>query len=224
MATPRVGALGVATTKGDLYVVDNNGNLERIPVGTDGQVLVADSTNPLGVQWKNSSIVSRALIYFDGVDAIYKQFTVAPNGLTANPTMSIRNTFSVIAFNDSAVQGLAWQNAMPLIYDGGNLTLNLYWVAATAIAGDVVWAAAFERDAAASSILADNFSALQTATTTAPGVLGNVALTSIAFTNAQAAAIAAGDPFRVFIQRTGTAAGDTMVGDAQLVRATLTEN
>ena len=36
--------------KGDILVFDGT-TLRRLPVGTDGQVLTADSTAPLGVKW-----------------------------------------------------------------------------------------------------------------------------------------------------------------------------
>lgn len=44
------GASSVLTTKGDLLVHDGSA-LACLPVGTDGQVLTADSTQPDGVKW-----------------------------------------------------------------------------------------------------------------------------------------------------------------------------
>jgi len=38
------------TTKGDLLVYGADG-LQRLPVGTDGQVLTADSTTHAGIKW-----------------------------------------------------------------------------------------------------------------------------------------------------------------------------
>lgn len=225
MATPRVGALGVGTTKGDLYVVDNNGNLERIGVGTDGQILTADSTVvSTGLAWKNPGFASRATMWFDATLGVFKSVDLG-GGAIANPVPAARGTHAVLGYNDTTVQGLPWQSAVPQIYDGGNLTLTIYWVALTAVVGNVVWAAAIERLNAGQSILTDGFAALQTAAASAaPGVLGNIASITIPFTNAQADAIAAGDPFRLFIQRTASAGGDTMIGDAQLVRAVLIED
>jgi hypothetical protein len=46
-------ALSVLTTKGDLWGYSTFNT--RIPVGTNGFVLTADSTNPLGVSWATSS-------------------------------------------------------------------------------------------------------------------------------------------------------------------------
>ena len=37
--------------KGDIIVFRGEGDFQRLPVGTDGQVLTADSTSELGVKW-----------------------------------------------------------------------------------------------------------------------------------------------------------------------------
>ncbi len=41
----------ILTTKGDIYVRDGNGDLIRLPVGSNTQVLTADSTVTAGVKW-----------------------------------------------------------------------------------------------------------------------------------------------------------------------------
>lgn len=46
-----IAMFAVATTKGDLIVSRGAGVFERLPAGTDGQVLVADSTQPSGVKY-----------------------------------------------------------------------------------------------------------------------------------------------------------------------------
>jgi hypothetical protein len=43
-------------TKGDIYVADGDGNFQILPKGTDGQVLVADSSEPLGIRWGSYTI------------------------------------------------------------------------------------------------------------------------------------------------------------------------
>jgi hypothetical protein len=47
--------LAPSTTKGDLIVYDENDALVALPVGTDAQVLTADSTVAAGVKWADSA-------------------------------------------------------------------------------------------------------------------------------------------------------------------------
>jgi hypothetical protein len=51
MASPAAGSVGVLTTKGDLLVTTAAGEVDRLPAGGDGAILLADSTLPLGVKW-----------------------------------------------------------------------------------------------------------------------------------------------------------------------------
>jgi len=225
MATPRVGALGVGTTKGDLYIVNEDLDLERVPVGTDDQVLVADSTTVLGVAWKDPGFVNNVSFQADAVDAIFKNFNLGAGALP-NPQTKTRGTHALLAFADASIQGIAWQKFMPTGYStGSSIKVSIYWVSATAVIGDVIWGAAFERDnAAGHDIDLDDFAALQTfAASTAPGTSGVIQVATFTFTQAQADAVSFGDPLRLFVQRTGNAVGDTMAGDAQLVRVVVEE-
>lgn len=57
-AAPTWGACGGGsplTTKGDLHGFSTDNLDARVPVGTDGQGLVADSTQPLGIKWASIS-------------------------------------------------------------------------------------------------------------------------------------------------------------------------
>ena len=45
--------LTMGLMKGDLLVYRGEGDLVRLPVGTNGQVLTADSSAELGVKWAN---------------------------------------------------------------------------------------------------------------------------------------------------------------------------
>lgn len=85
------GSTSPLTTKGDLYgfsTVD-----ARIPIGADGEVLTADSTDPLGVSWQTPSS-SSALTYMfanivSDIGATYLQ-AVSLNSYTAS-TKSIQS-------------------------------------------------------------------------------------------------------------------------------------
>jgi hypothetical protein len=224
MGTPRVGALGVGTTKGDLYVVNDQLELERVAVGTDDQILVADSTVPEGVAWKNPDFVQNASFQADAVDAIFQKVDLGA-GVVNNPQAKRRGTHSVLAFDDSTDEAIPWQKYMPVGYSPASvLRVSIFWVADTAIAGDVIWAAAFERNEAAHDITSDAFAALQTAAaSTAPGTAGQIQVATIDFTQAQADGVTAGDALRLAVQRTASDAGDTMVGDAQIVRVVVEE-
>ena len=45
--------LSIGLEKGDLLVYTGAGQIARLPVGSNGQVLKADSTTPLGIKWAN---------------------------------------------------------------------------------------------------------------------------------------------------------------------------
>jgi hypothetical protein len=65
MATARSGSTGVALVKGDLYVVDANLELERLPVGVDGRRLTARAAAALGVAWEDAG-AGRAIVFLGG--------------------------------------------------------------------------------------------------------------------------------------------------------------
>lgn len=69
---PTVADVGILTTKGDLLVRGGAAPAARLPVGSDTQVLTADSTQTLGVKWAAASGAGGLVIIFDstlGADA-----------------------------------------------------------------------------------------------------------------------------------------------------------
>lgn len=56
------------TTLGDVVVADSNALAARLGVGTDGNVLTADSTQTLGVSW--APVLSGSPVFLDGVSPL----------------------------------------------------------------------------------------------------------------------------------------------------------
>ena len=50
-SNPNAVPIGMGLMKGDILVYRGEGDLVRLPVGTDGQVLTVDSSSELGVKW-----------------------------------------------------------------------------------------------------------------------------------------------------------------------------
>ncbi len=139
---------------------------------------------------------------------------------SAVPTFESRNGHPVLSFDDSVDEAVMFNSTMSNDYSNGNLTVDIDWVAKSAIINDVKWDVAFEK-IPGQDIDSDSFAAIQTGTDTTNGTSGILTRTSIAFTQAQADSIAAGEAYRLKVTRDANAGGDTMVGDAQLLRVTL---
>jgi hypothetical protein len=224
MAAPRTGSLGVATTQGDLYGIDANGDLERLPVGADDQVLVADAAAALGFSWQDPDFVSKVSFQADAVDAIFKQIDLGA-GPVLNPSVETHGTHSVLTFLQNLLRGIPWQRYMPTDYSGGDIRVTISYVAKTAGgAGDVLWGAAFERDNSGFDIDVDGFAAVVNFPVSAPGAVAGVIVEATqTFTNAAAGGVLAGEPLRLFVQRDGTNVADDFDQAVQIVRVVVEE-
>lgn len=138
-------------------------------------------------------------------------------GLPAPAAAGSRNGRPVIAFDDATDQTVTFGLVMSAGYLAGNLIVDLHWVAATAVIGDVKWDVAFEATAGL-NVDTDGFAAIQTVTTTTNGNIE--AITSITFTQAQADALGASGAFRLRVTRDTAVAGN-MVGDAQFLEGSI---
>jgi len=139
------------------------------------------------------------------------------------PESLFRNEHPVLAFDDTTAESLLIHRFVSPLYVGGDITLLIDWVAETATTGDVVWGGEFERiTPGGQDIDSDGFAAQRTTTSTTNGTSGIVTRTTIVFTQAQADAVAANDLYRLRIQRVAADGGDTMTGDAQLLRVIIT--
>jgi hypothetical protein len=112
-AAAAFGALSPLTTKGDVlgYSTDN----ARIPVGTDGQVLTADSAEALGVKWSTPT-----------VGTVTDVTASAPLLSSGGPTPDISidtagaNSGDVLTYN-----GAAWAAAAPVLTPPGGAVDNV---------------------------------------------------------------------------------------------------
>lgn len=143
---------------------------------------------------------------------------------SAYATPDVRNSHPVLNFDASAAENACFQAVLARHYGGGGITLALVWMAKTATSGNVMWTAAFEK-LPGTDHDTDNFATAQAAAAAAAnGTSGVPTVTTIAFTNAQIASLAAGDAFRLKVTRDATNGSDTMnADDAQLVAVELKE-
>jgi hypothetical protein len=137
-------------------------------------------------------------------------------------SLDTRNAILVLDFDDSTDESAIFLSILPRNYSGNGLTVDIDWVATTATTGDCVWQGAFER--MNTDIDSDSFASANSSTSTTSGTSGVITRTSIAFTNgAQIDSLAAGEPFRLRINRDANSGSDTMVGDAEMICVQLRE-
>jgi hypothetical protein len=153
-------------------------------------------------------------------------FSAADGILTATsaPTAVTRNDREMLAYPDSATSTAYFTGVAPRNYVvTGPLRAKVFWVAATATSGDVRWSVAFERlDTGGPNVDSDNFGGNELVNATT-AVNGEINLAVIPFTNAEADGIKAGNALRIRVRRMGSSPGDTMTGDAQVMRVVIVQ-
>lgn len=105
--------LSTLTAKGDLYVATNSGTVTNLPVGSNDQVLMADSTTTTGVKWgtvANGTFADTSFVIQDDGDAT-KQVKFQVSGITTGTTRTftlpdVSSTLEVTA-NKGAANGYA---------------------------------------------------------------------------------------------------------------------
>jgi hypothetical protein len=140
-------------------------------------------------------------------------------------TLETRNSTDphyIAYFDQTTDEELNFKGVMPQHYAGTTgVTLYIHYLTKTAIAGNVVWQAAFERVSdSIQDIDSSGFAALNgSGAITVPGTSGLVDITTIAFTDgADMDSVAAGDGFRLKLRRDAddTSATDSLADDAGL--------
>jgi hypothetical protein len=151
-----------------------------------------------------------------GGSKTYATFTATDNQppATAFATLDTRNSIAVLDFDDAATESAVFVGILPEAADvSSGLIVSLRWMATTATSGDVRWSVAWEKSN--TDLDSDSFDTATAATATTNGTSGIVTVTNITCTNIDS--LAAGDLFRLRVQRIGGDAADTMTGDAELV-------
>ena len=126
----------------------------------------------------------------------------------------------VLDFDDTTQEYMDFSDVMPPHYDGGGVTVTVFFSAAEAATDVVAWQAAFRR-------IADDAEDLDTTAhtydfnevvATAPSVVGEVAYDDITFTDgADMDSVAAGELFRLRVTRDPTpSSGTDVTGDASI--------
>jgi hypothetical protein len=135
------------------------------------------------------------------------------------PTFDRRNGHLVLDFDDSTDESAQLSAIMPRAYAGGGLTITIGWMATSATSGDCIWDVAFKSVTDdADDLDSKAFAAANSVTDTAASASGEVAYATVAFTDgADMDSVAAGEYFRMQINRDADNASDTMIGDAELL-------
>lgn len=112
------GTLSPLTTKGDLWGFDTVN--DRVPIGTDGQVLTADSAQALGLKWGTAS-------GSDPISSIYPVFT--PTGSSDEFSSGSFSGWTAVtpgSHNPTLTQS---NNILSVLSPGGDAAANLHaWV------------------------------------------------------------------------------------------------
>jgi hypothetical protein len=197
-------------------------------VMSDDKFLVFDNSDAtkalafdVGTNVPTSSTVTLTVPASSGTIALtsrmpYATFTATDTQPTATAFMTLdtRNSISVLDADDASTESAVFVGILPEAASlGSGLIVSLRWMATTATSGDVRWSVAWEKSN--TDLDSDSYDSATASNATTNGTSGIVTVTNITCTNIDS--LAAGDLFRLRVQRIGGDAADTMTGDAELV-------
>jgi hypothetical protein len=230
----RIGALGVLDATGAMLYRKPNGKVTAVVPGDLNNVLtlIDDGAGNLIPDWRSSSLAVQASLFFAPEDAIYDQVTVDGVGPVDNPKPAAVNTRPAMGFRTGATtaanEGISWQTAMPQDYDGGDVTVKVYWAPDGTSVDSVAWQVAMERvSPAAMDLATDGFDTPTAAVLdVGTGTADELVITTIPLAAADMDGVLAGEPFRFYLQRNndvGTVDPNSP-DDANVVRVTFIED
>jgi hypothetical protein len=129
-------------------------------------------------------------------------------------TIDTRNSITVLDFDGTTQESAVFRSIMPEGASFTSLVAYIWGMATTAVTGDVIWGVQYE-DMNESDLDTDSFSTGVTKAMTIAATSG-VPL-GITISTSSFDGITVGDPYRVKIYRAAAEAGDTLVGDAELL-------
>ncbi len=134
------------------------------------------------------------------------------------PQITQINQRPVLAFDAATDETAYWTDVAPQGLTG-TITLLIYYVMASATSGNVIFQAQLEAvtdgDATDLDATTSFDTANSSATTAVPGTAGYIDVVSITMTNADS--LAAGDYYRISVNRDANNASDTASGDAYVL-------
>ena len=124
--------------------------------------------------------------------------------------------YEVLAYDASTIEYYDFACRVSDRYAGAAFAVKFAFSATSATSGNVVWEIAFHRNPTGEDIDTAHTFSYQSVTVACGATTGFPIYTSIAFTQAQADAIAAGEQVIMRVRRNASSASDTMTGDAEL--------
>ena len=208
------GTLGLSEPSDSTFrIVGSSDATKKVAFEVDG--LSSGTTRTLTVPNASGTLALTSDIPSCG-SKTYAVFTATDNQPTATAFMTLdtRNSISVLDADDASTESAVFVGILPEAAAlGSGLIVSLRWMATTATSGDVRWSVAWEKSN--TDLDSDSFDTATAATATTNGTSGIVTVTNITCTNIDS--LAAGDLFRLRVQRVGGDGADTMTGDAELV-------
>jgi hypothetical protein len=143
-----------------------------------------------------------------------------PPSATAAATLDRRgyDGHFIYDFDAATDEALDFTGVMPAHYGGGGLTIAILFMMSSATSGNVVLDVLLERHGATDDLDSSLFAAANSGTQAVPGTSGYIGTATVTFTDgADMDSIAAGDHFRLRVNRDANNAADTAAGDLELV-------